>query len=281
MKQITIIEQQDNIQFTLYDNMRGSILREFQGFEYPSVRESIDDVAGPYGSVYVTSKFGRRRASIEGDLVGSDVYQLRRNLLRALRQTGVIKLIKFTTYDNMELQFEAEVVKLVNPYTHTIHTFLLELVAPDWRFYSQELINEEIVQSSIQGGGVLPGKVPYAIPLQTTGETQLDNILENEGNETTDPVLTITGPGNGFIIGNLTVDKQLTFNRALSEDDVVIIDVRRRTVVLNGITNVYPDLSGDFWSLVPGENEIRFFVQSGLTTATKLEVSYRHAYSGI
>jgi hypothetical protein len=281
MKAITIIEQQSGTQFTLYDNYLGSILRSFEGFEFPDVRESIDDVAGAYGSVYITSKFGRRRVGITGDLVSDDVYTLRKNLLTVLRQTGVIKLIKFTTYDDMNLQFEAEVVNFKNPYTHMVHTFMIELIAPDWRFYSQEETTREILQSSVRGGSAIPTAIPMSFGSPMTAETDLSNILINDGNEVTDPVFTITGPGTNFIVGNITTDKQFTFDAALSEGDEVVIDVKNRTVVLNGVSNSYPDIAGDFWSLEPGENEIRFFVESGLTADTKLTVVYRDAYSGI
>lgn len=281
MKSLTIIEQQSGNQFTLYNSKLGSILRSFEGFEYPEVRVSIDDVAGPYGSVYITSKFGTRRMGIIGDLVSSDVFALRRNLLTVLRQTGVIKLIKFTTYDDMELQCEAEVTDFSNPYTHAVHTFKIELKSPDWRFYSQEEIVREIAQTSVRGGASIPTAIPMSFTLPSSGETDLGNIVVNSGNETTDPVFTITGPGTNFIVGNTTNDTEFTLNYALSEGDEIEVDVKNRTVLLNGLTNVYPDFDGDFWSLSPGENEIRFFVESGLTVNTKLAIAYRHAYSGI
>lgn len=281
MKQLTIIEQSDSSQFTLYDNNLGSILREFVGFEYPDVVESIDDVSGPYGSVYITSKFGRRAMSIIGDLVSSDVYTLRRTLLKALRQTGVMKLIKFTTYDDLNLQFEAEVVKYSNPYTHKIHTFIIQLVAPDWRFYSQTQSTYQIIQSSVRGGSSMPTAMPKSFPSPFATDTDITNIVTNNGNEVTDPVFTIMGPGTNFIIGNTTTDKEFTLTRSLDSDDVVVIDVKNRTVILNGSTNIYSDIEGDFWSLIPGENEIRFFVESGLTVETNLDLSYRDAYNGI
>lgn len=281
MKNLTIIEQQDWNLFTFYDNALGTILREFDGFEYADVRESIDDVAGPYGSVYVNSKFGRRRVAIQGDLVSSDVYAKRRLLSKALRQTGVMKLVKFTTYDDLHLQFECEVVKVVNPYTHKIHTFLIEMIAPDWRFYSQILSSHDVGQTTIGGGASIPATIPWAIASSISSETDVSNIITNNGNETTDPIFTITGPGTSFLVRNETTEKEFTLSTTLEEGDEIVIDVKRRTIVLNGITNLYSSLSGELWSLIPGQNELRFLVSSGLTVATNLNVSYRDAYSGI
>ena len=281
MKQLTIIEQQDNNQFSLYDNRLDTILREFAGFEFADVRESIDDVAGQYGSVYITSKNGKRQMSIKGDLVSSDPFAQRRLLQKALRQTGTIKLIKFTTYDDLQLQCEAEVTKFLAPYTHQIHEFLIEMIAPDWRFYSQELQSHDIAQTIVRGGMSIPANVPFSLPSPMVSDTEVSNILTNIGNETSDPIITITGPGAGFTIGNTTDDKEFFLDATLVGGDTVVIDVKKRTVVKNDVTNLYSSISGDFWSILPGENELRFLVSSGLTTDTNLNIQFRHAYAGI
>ncbi len=120
---LTVTEQLDNNSFSFYDNKFGTIMRSFEGFEYASVRDSIDDVAGEYGAVYITSKHGRRVVSWGGDLlsdVNYTVFQRRMLLSKALRQTGMMKLIKFTTYDGLELQFEAEITKYLNAYNHSV-----------------------------------------------------------------------------------------------------------------------------------------------------------------
>lgn len=282
MKSITITEQLDNNSFSLYDNNLGSILREFEGFEFAEVKYSIDDVAGTYGSTYITSKFGRRRLSVKGDLVGTSIYENRRLLFKALRQTGVMKLIKFTTYDDLNLQFEGEIAKVVNPYTHKIHEFLIEIVAPDWRFYSQTLKSQNMNQTIIQGGASIPATIPMAITLNSDPETIINNIVENEGSEITDPIFTITGPGTGFTVRNETTNKEFVLSTALADaTEQIIIDVKNRTVEREDGTNIYPNLTGEFWSLIPSENELRFFVGTGLTVNTNLNVSYRDAYGGI
>lgn len=280
MKQITIIEQATLEQFTLYDNSADSILRKFEGFEYPDVRASIDDVSGIYGSVYINSKYGSRRFSIEGDLVGSNIFAQRRNLLKALKQTGVMKLIKFTTYDDLQLQCEAEVVKLVNPYTHSVHTFMIDFIAPDWRFYTQSVTAQSIPQTALSGGFSIPATIPLSLTLATGGITA-NNILDNQGNETTDPVFTIIGPGNNFIIQNAKTGKQFIYTDVLVEGDSVVIDVKNRTVIKNGTDNAYQFISGDLWSIEAGENEYRFFVTSGGDINSALQIDFQNAYSGV
>ena len=131
MKSITITETSENITFTLDENEIGTL----EGWEYPSVRSVVEDISGSKSSVYVTSKFGRRRFSIQA-LVRHGLDD-RRTMLKAMRQTGFLKLLKFKTLDDLELQAEVEILNLIYPYTKVQKPFLIEMVAPDWRFYSQ------------------------------------------------------------------------------------------------------------------------------------------------
>lgn len=281
MKKLTIVDQSTDNTFSLYDNYLGTILRKFEGFEYSSVKASIDDVSGRYGASYVNSKFGTRRLSIEGDIVSEDVYTLRRALVNVLRQTGTLKLIKFTTYDDLELQCEAEIVKFTEPYTHAIHTFLIEMIAPDWRFYSQTLKSESITRTDLMGGASVPMSVPISFPLSPATLTSLGRVISNDGNDDSDPIFTINGAGSGFIVSNNTTGKQFTLDRTLTDSDSVVIDVRNRTVVLNGVTNVYSSFDGDFWSMIPSTNDISFSINSGHDASTSLTVEFRDAYIGI
>lgn len=283
MKQVTITEQLNGDYFTLYDNALGTILREFDGLDYATVKESIDDVAGPFGSVYITSKHGKRIVNIKGDLLGADVFANRRLLVRALRQTGVIKLVKFTSYDDLELQFEAEVTKYLNQYNHKVHTFMIELTAPDWRLYSQEEVMQTMGVTSVNGGANIPFEtIPVDIDATPPTGTESTNILINDGDEATDPVFTIYGPGTGFTIENNTSGKSIILSSTLVGGDMVVIDVKAGTIVKNGTDNLYPDFTGDFWQLLPGENELRFFVDADAEIGvTQLTVAYRHAYNGI
>lgn len=276
MNSITVINQDNSDQFTFYDNDNGTTIKTLEGFEYADVREVIEDVAGDDGAIYITSKFGRRRFSWSGDLVSAVVYELRREMLSVLRQTGRMKLIKFTTYDDLDLQVEAEIVKVLNPYTHSIHTYLIEAIAPDPRFYSQSETEYETAQTVVSGGSAIPADVPMS--LYSAGIEVADAI--NVGNEVTDPVFKVHGPGTFFTVGNQETGEVFTLDYTLNDEEYIEIDVKNRTVKLNGVTNTYSAFSGDFWQLQPGGNTIRF-VASGLGVETLLTITYRDAYNGL
>lgn len=282
MQSIKLINQTTNEYFVFYDNYLGTILHDFVGFESPEIKAAIDDVSGPLGAHYVTSKSGPRHVSFQADIVSSDVYTLRRTLSSVLRQTGQMKLIQFTTYDGLTLQFEAEVTKYLNPYTHGVHQLLIELLAPDFRFYSQIEHSYDLVQTIVQGGAAIPAAIPLAI-VGNASNLLSTRIITNAGNEETFPKFTIPGPGTGFTISNVVTGKSFVLSSTLTDSDTVVIDTHplKRTVVKNGTDNLYPDFSGDFWSLAPGENEINFIVGSGAGVTTLLNNLFRDAYSGL
>ena len=280
MKRISVVDELHNKVFDFYDNNLGTILRSFEGFEYADVKSAVEDIPGKPGAAYLTSSFGRRIFSWSGDLLNGDVYALRREMLSPMRQSGNIKLIKFTTYDDLELQCFAEITKVVSPYTHSVNSFLIEVVSPDWRFYSQEPGTFSIGQSIAFGGAEIAIDIPLEIPVEA-GEGSTVGTATNEGNDETDPFFTITGPGTDFTIRNETTDKEFILTTTLLAGEYVEVDVLNRTVKLNGVTNIYSDFSGDFFSLEPGDNEISFLSASGWDDDTNLALSFRHAYNGI
>lgn len=253
MKQLKIINQDTSKSFTFYDNANGTILRKFDGFEYPEVLVSIEDIAKQNGAFYSNSKFGKRRLSFQGDLVGADKFKQRKDLLAVARQLGQMKMFEVTSYDDLLLRFEAEISRLTMPYTHQIHSFLFELEASDYRFYSQDEIIQDFNANELI-------------------------VLKNEGTEATNPIFTITGAGATIEISNLSTGESFSIGTITSNQEVEI-DTMRRTVTLDGASN-YSIFSGDFFMLEPDDNGIEFIV-SGADANTKLEVKYRHAYNGL
>jgi hypothetical protein len=254
MKQLKITDKDTSKSFTFFDNSNGTILQSFNGFEYPEVLCSIEDVSGVGGANYVTSKFGRRRMSFQGDLVGSNKFLQRRELLSALRQRGKMKLFQITTYDNLELEFEAEIVRLTMPYTHQIHSFLFEIQAPDWRFYSQDDYDEIFNAND-------------------------ELTVTNSGTELTQPVFSIVGPAVGVEVGNISTGESFQID-SLADGEIAVVDVLERVVTLGG-EREFSIFTGDFFGLQPGKNIIEFSVASGDSPNTQMRVDYKFAYLGI
>lgn len=247
MKALSITNGSDTLT-VLQDQMTS-----LEGFEYPSVKSVLDDVFGYVGAVYVTSGHGSRRLSLiiyQKDMCGDD----RRTMLKVLRQNGQQKLLKFTTLDDLALQTYVEILTVKHPYNGIVKPFMLEMIAADFRFFSQDLTTVDILANA-------------------TGS------ISNAGTAKTSPVYTITGPGTDIsVINNDTTDTFLIGD--LGASDEVEVDALNHTVKLNSVID-FSFFSGTFFDLDSGSNSITFSVPSGSTANTKLEIAYRNAYNGV
>lgn len=247
MKSIRITETTKNKYFEITGNEIGKL----EGWEYPTVISAIDDIPGNKGALYINSKFGRRRFSIQGYICGQTMAE-RITMGLALRQTGVLKTMTFTTLNDLALQAYVEVLSLDYKYHKLSAPFLIELVAPDPRFYSQTL-NDTLFDNS-----------------------DTKNVT-NAGNEITGIKFKLSGAGSNWVITNNTTGKTFTLARPITGSDYVEIDVDNRTVLLNGVTSVFSSFTGDFFNLDPGVNSLTTLVTGGNGT-TAIHVYHRDAY---
>jgi hypothetical protein len=111
-----------------------------------------------------------------------------------------------------------------------------------------------------------------------------DVIISNSGDIETYPVFTIYGPAvNPRLILFRGDGKTLYFTlQGLilnAASDVVVVDVGRKTAVMNGSFNVYNYAVGsDWWALEPGlTNIVRYTADSG-SIASHASVQWRNAY---
>lgn len=278
MLKIKVIDKLNNQEYEFNDNSENCVMSGFQGFDYPDIKSAIADIPGEIGSALIASSYGRRIISWSGELIGSDVFAERRDMLSALRQSEAKKLIKFTTYDNLELQCEAAITRVDSPYNHKIQAFLIQATAPDYRFYSQILHEDSMSESQIEGGTA----IPTPVPIDFDGSQEAGGLeVENEGNENTPVSFIVKGSGEGFTVRNDTTQRQFRINYAIGVGDEIVIDTANKTVMLNGTYNIYSALEGYFWELIPGTNRIFFIADSGADENTLLTLQWRDAYNGV
>jgi hypothetical protein len=273
MKHIQIVDGSQS--FTWYDNSQNTILRSFSGFEYPATRPVIEDIPARDGSLFVTSQFGRRRLSFQGDLLNPGVFARRRDAIRPLTQG--LKLLKFTTYDDLQLQTQVNIERVVMPYNHQIHTYLIEAVAPDYRFYTQALTTSQTGVTD-SGGGT---PVPAAVPAPVGGTTTTPLNVTNQGQVPTPAIFTIRGPGTNFVIRNTTTSHEFRLNLTLTSAESVVVDTLNRTATKGANQNVFGSFQGDWMLLYPGQNRLQFSAGVGSDAQTRLTVSFRSSYLGV
>lgn len=109
----------------------------------------------------------------------------------------------------------------------------------------------------------------------------------NEGTWETWPTITITGPSSGTltnpVLENVTTGKTLSLTAnggtSITTGQTLVIEShpRDRTVAFTTGASRYGTVSGDFWPLVAGANELRFRA-SGTTTGAAATVAWRSAW---
>lgn len=251
-----------------FENLR------LNGFEYPEVINVVEDVGGRNGAIYVASKFSKRRLSWEGLLL-ENVLANRREIQKVIA-AGALKTLSFETCDGVAVEVEVEVEKLLMPYYVGPTKYLIEAVAPDYRFFDQTVQTISLTETGVTGGA----QIPATIPMSLSSASQQDNTIDNEGTADTPPIFYIYGPGSHFVIRNQTtgVDTIISYN--LLDGQYIVIDTENRTVLLNGQTSIYTAFSGLMWFLQPGENIIGF-TPTGEGANTRLDVQWQNAYLGI
>ncbi|MFJ9037997.1 phage distal tail protein [Streptomyces sp. NPDC102406] len=148
-------------------------------------------------------------------------------------------------------------------------------------------IGAEVTQMWSNGSG---GTFFPILPL-TVGASQVlgEITVNNPGDDVAYPVWTITGPATSINLTNTitdpnsggTITQQLVLTRTITAADTITIDTRerRQTALLNGITNLWPNLSNasELWPLQEGANHLNLTV-GGSTGLTTVQMTYQPRY---
>lgn len=133
-----------------------------------------------------------------------------------------------------------------------------------------------------QGGGMA---IPMAIPMAMTSGGGNETSVVNNGNYDSYPTFTFIGPLTNPTLTNTTTDKAISITYTLASTDTIVIDTFNRTALFytGGIgtgTNVRQYVSGDFWTLLKGNNNVRLGNDSYNAYAS-CHISYRDSFLGI
>nr|WP_306283713.1 phage tail domain-containing protein [Streptomyces sp. Termitarium-T10T-6] len=120
------------------------------------------------------------------------------------------------------------------------------------------------------------------LPLVVGDSQVLGSVtVDNDGDDDAYPVWTIKGPATTVTLTNVTTGQTLALTRTITGADTIVIDTRERqqTALLNGVTNLWPDLSDDssLWPLETGVNDLSLTV-AGSTTDTSVRMTYQPRY---
>jgi len=115
----------------------------------------------------------------------------------------------------------------------------------------------------------------------TYGGGSLNNAtaIVNNGDWTTYPVITISGPVVNPTIGNVTTGQYMTVNANITNTDSLVIDLYQKTITLNGVSarNLLAGNS-QWFGAPPGTTYFVFTGGSVVIGTTSATVVYRSAY---
>jgi Phage tail protein len=160
-------------------------------------------------------------------------------------------------------------------YTHRIARGVMHLFATDPRLYDVTLNSQTAGLPAGNGGLTWPTAWPIS-----WGSAGAGGLLTctNAGTFESRPVLTITGPIDNPTISNLTTGQSFTLAITLIGGDSLVIDMRAKTVVLNGTASRRGNATvANWWTIIPGNNSIQFSANT-VQVGSQLTVAFASAW---
>ena len=222
-----------------------------QGLESPAIRVGDGLYAGRDGGFVSGHFYGHRTIVINGFYIGADCEEaadLRETLFGLLRIRYLHPIIITTELNNWYCEGVVSNVKADI---------------------------ENIVSGKFQITLLCPDPLLYAIPTPSNPNTMYMSktmtITSGSGSTTinsgsavdTYPIITWSGRIQGFSITNTTTGKTFAFDNNVPSGQTVI-DFKKRTIMVGDVCyNSHRLINSQWWTLIPGENELEFSNTSG------------------
>jgi phage-related protein len=265
-------------------------LQSVDGLDSPDYRITENARAGEDGSIIASQFYGSRTITLEGKLKGDSpqVYEDNRfNFSQAFAINkdvyGVPQPIRltFTTLSGYTYFIDCFVARRPTFSSDVVLStdFQVQLIAPTPLVYGEtEVVSAQFTRPT--GGGFI---LPVIFPIVSDSLVGGSVVVNNNGNAAVLPTITLRGTmSNPYIQNDRAGGVYMQLNYTLGLTDVVVIDMAKKTVVLNDTTpllGVKNDLA-DWWGIDPGNNTISFSTSDTSDTGT-CEIKFQPGYIGI
>ena len=269
---------------------QGVQILEIDGLEdIPELRVQDDSAGYRDGMVTGRDFLGGRTVTFKLQIM-SDVNAPMQTYLQQLKQylveqqsgTSVLQF-QLPNYNLRRLngRIRKRVIKVDPLYTYGQAFADVELFCPDPRIYDDALFSTTFNPSAALGR-VYPRVYPM---VYNTSTGSIGNIqtLTNNGNVTTYPTLTVTGPCSNPYIYNQSTGQYLSFSVTLGANDVLYADTDSKAITLS-VSGGTPAparnllVNGSSWfGISPGSTTISF-TTGAYTSGSLLTMNYRSAY---
>ena len=273
---------------TLNDRAAGYRLLQSgtSGLSAPPYRVSDNTYAGVDGTTLQALDADRRDVTLVVHVEGADAGEFRtrwRALIRAFRpkagdgtltvadEWGVVRTLTCRYVSGLEGDGDAE-------FSGTIGRAAVKLSAFDPWWYGPP----HTVSLGLGAGTPFFPIPPVALsPSTVQGQFTVDL---SDSDAPAHPLWTVTGPGSGLVLTNLTTGRSITVTADLADGQSMFIDTRPglQSVRLDDGTNLMGAVQGDpaLWPLIEDVNQVSAAL-TGATSDSRIVGVYRASYSGI
>lgn len=260
------------------------IITGVTGLGSADIRTSSFLFSGRSGGLVTDQLLGFRTIAITGKIGSNDStrqsHKADRDAMMAALPIGVTIPVYITTFSGDTYRIDANVTDLKLEYSQRgyMSDFLIQLTAGDPLFYSTDGGDSQTahILRVAQGGYV----TPYILPvIWDSGSSP--TIVTNAGDAPAFPVITINNTALNPSITNQTTGESFELTMSTVPGDVIVIDMAKRTVTLNGSSILGNKAAGSiWWALQPGANGIVLDSDSSGDTVTA-DIVWRNGITGI
>lgn len=252
---------------------------------FPNISYTSAKKGGFVGQNVSPGQFSSYQIVMEWQIIGSSSSDLATErddfarLLGEIIRTGT-KVLRLDRSNGVDLQIEVTAVKITGDVQaeDTTSSKMLVEFATEYPFL-QSSIEKTSDVNIFTGGGM---SIPMPIPMDMSVGGSNDVVINNEGTYSAFPEITFYGPLQNPSLANITTGETLNLNLILNtSSDFVVIQTFLRTAVLSpGMSNARQYITGEFFTLDPGNNLLH--LGAGVfNTQGKAKVVFRDHFLGI
>lgn len=260
------------------------VIKGVTGLGVADIRTSSFLFSGQNGGMVTDQLLGFRIITING-IIGENAgtkeqHKLDRKAMIDALPIGSTITVDITNFAGETYRIEANVTDAKIEYRQGGRSsdFLIQLTAGDPLFYSTDDgdIQTAHITRVTQGGYV----TPYDLPVNWASGSS-PTVVTNNGEVLYLPRIEIHDQADNPVLINQTTGERFELDINLVDGDEVVIDMKKRTVTLNG-SNIIGNKTDDstWWGLVVGPNSIVLDSNSGGDNVTA-DIYWRNGVRGI
>lgn len=252
------------------------------GYKTKYVSSSILYLHGSkLGDAYFQNRTLAFELIVGGDTVSQKVANKNAlfNALTISEHNNDLLRVEITINNSYTVYTNAVIKEVLSPQTageifHSVISFVMETESPFFKDVNSYLTTINLTKG---GGGAVPMAIPFAMNTGSTGYSQINN----GGNVFVFPKFYFYGELTNPVLTNVTTGKSISLAVSLAtEANYYVIDTYERTVLDESGVNKRDKMTGDFLTLLTGNNDFQLLTDDASETGY-VKIAYENWYIGL